>query len=310
MANKRITNAKRRHKRRLKKLIWAVVILLVVGVAGYLCAHFVFDGTPMAKIEPVSGKEVQIHFIDVGQGDAILIRTTSGDVLIDSGDNGMEDELMAYLNKYGVDDLEYVVFTHPDADHIGGSDAVLENYEVKHVLRPNRDSGSKTFQTMEALIEEEGCPDTIAKVEDEFRVGEVKFTILAPIGKSYENNNDASVVLRMDYGETSVLLTGDAELNSEEEMLKRFGSATGGLLDCDILKVGHHGSDSSTGEDFLEAVTPDFAIISCGEGNKYNHPHASTIDRLEDMKISTLRTDLEGSIAFTTDGETIERIAA
>ncbi len=300
-------NAKRRAKRRGKKLIWTLVILLIAGVAGFLCKHVIFD-QPEAEILPVSGDDVEIHFIDIGQGDAILIRTTEGDVLIDSGDNGKEKQLTAYLRAHHVDELEYVVFTHPDADHIGGSDEVLESYDVKRVLRPDYDSTSKTYQTMQSLIKAERCEDILSEVGYEFTVAEVRFTVLAPIG-SIKNNNDASVVLRMDYGEFSALLTGDAELNSEAEMLEKYGDQKNGLLDCDLLKVGHHGSDSSSGRAFLKAVTPELAIISCGEDNDYNHPHISTMNRFEDMDIPVLRTDRDGSIAFTTDGTDWKRIA-
>ncbi len=306
---KKKTNAKRRALRRVKKLIWTLVILLVVGVAGFFCKQY-FDQPPEAEITPVSGKEVQIHFIDVGQGDAALIRTTSGDILIDAGDNSAEDALKAYLDKYRVDDLAYVVFTHPDADHIGGADVVLENYDVERVIRPDVEVNTKVNTTMVDLIKAEGCEDIHPDVGDTFTVGEVKFTVLAPKGDKYSSRNDYSVVLRMDYGETSILFTGDAEAASEQEMLEKFGNKEGGLLDCDIIKVGHHGSDSSSGEDFIDAVTPELAIISCGMGNKYNHPDGEIVDRYGRRDVTVRRTDLEGSIVFSTNGEEIETLAA
>ena len=304
---RRKRNAKRRHKRRVKKLLVTVVVLALVGLSAFLVKDYV---TEKNTAQPVSGDEVQFHFIDVGQGDAALIRTPGGDVLIDAGDNYSEDELKAYLDRYGVDDLAYVIFTHPDADHIGGADVVLENYDVKRVIRTSREADSKTYRTMVSLIEAEGAEDICANIGEVFMLGEVKMTILAPLDPNYKSANDSSIVLRVDYGETSVLFTGDAETSSEKDMIKRYGQGVNGLLDCDILKAGHHGSSSSSSKSFLQAVTPDVAIISCGEGNKYGHPHREIVMRYEDMNIAILRTDKEGSIVFTSDGGEPERLAA
>ncbi len=305
---KKKANAKRRAKRRAKKIIWSLVILVILGAAGFFLKDYILPAGP--TVEPVSGEEVQFHFIDVGQGDAALIRTAAGDVLIDAGDNAAEDDLKAYLDKCGVDDLEYVIFTHPDSDHIAGGDVVLENYEVKRVIRPDYDYDSKTYEKLDTLIREEKAEDIRAEVGEIFKVGEVKFTVLAPIGEKYSGNNNYSVVVRVDYGETSILYTGDAETKSEDEMLDQYGSRDGGMLDCDILKVGHHGSETSSGVQFIDAVSPAFAIISCGENNKHGHPDSVIVDRLEDAKANILRTDREGSIVFTSDGGEPERMAA
>lgn len=305
---RRKRNAKRRYRRRLRKFIWTIVILSVVALSAYLCKdYFTEEGT---SVTPVSGNEVQFHFIDVGQGDAALIRTPEGDILIDAGDNYSEEDLKAYLDRFGVDDLAYVIFTHPDADHIGGADVVLENYDVLRVIRTGREAESKVYRTMVSLIEAEGAEDIRANIGDVFMLGEVKMTILAPLDPNYKSSNDSSVVLRVDYGETSVLFTGDAETASERDMLNRYGGRDGGQLDCDILKAGHHGSSSSSSQNFLEAVTPDFAIISCGAGNKYGHPHREIVTRYTNMGIDILRTDEEGSIVFTSTGGEPERLAS
>lgn len=284
--------AKRRKKSHGKGIVTAVVVLIAV-IAGLFFA-------------PVSGGEVQFHFIDVGQGDAALIRTEKGDILIDAGTNASEDELKAYLDSLGVTDIEYAVFTHPHEDHIGGADMVLNTYNVKNVVLPDATSTSKTFERMMDAIEAEKCEVIEATPEKTFTVGELTCTILAPISTSYTETNNYSVVIRADYGETSVLFTGDAETHSEEEMLERYRFK--GLLDCDLLKVGHHGSDTSSGQAFLDAVTPVYAVISCGEGNSYGHPIQAILARYEAMKAEIYRTDLEGSIVFTsTGGEPIKK---
>ncbi len=310
MATKRSKKAKARARRRAKKIIWTLIILLILGGVGFFFKDTLFPPTG-PTVEPVSGNEVQIHFIDVGQGDSALIRTSAGDILIDTGDNATEDALKAYLDGCGVKDLEYVVFTHPDSDHIAGGDVVLENYNVKRVIRPDYDAETKVYNTLCDLIKAEGAEDIRAELDSTFTVGEVKFTVLAPV-KSYakDDKNNHSVVLRMDYGETSVLFTGDAEEKSEKDILNKYGSQAGGMLDCDILKVGHHGSKTSTSESFLAAVSPELAIISCGEGNKHNHPDGIIVERLEDAKATILRTDKEGSIVFSTDGTNLTRPAA
>ncbi len=304
---KKKTNAKRRAKRRAQKIVASLLVLVILGVAGY----FLKDSITASKADPVSGNEVQFHFIDVGQGDAALIRTTAGDVLIDTGDNGTEDDLKAYLDKYRVDDLEYVIFTHPDSDHIGGGDVILQNYDVKRVIRPDYDADTQIYERLEGYIKDEKAEDIRAKVGETFMVGEVKFTVLAPLDSyAKDDRNNHSVVLRVDYGETSILYTGDAELKSENDMLDQYGSQAGGMLDCDILKVGHHGSDTSSGKNFIRAVTPDHAIISCGENNKHGHPDQVIVDRYEDLKVPILRTDKLGSIVFRSYGEEPEQMAA
>ena len=281
-----------------------IILFILIFIAGLFFARDTILGmlteTTAPASTPVSGGEVQFHFIDVGQGDAALIRTEWGDILIDAGTNSSEDELKAYLDSMGVKDLEYAVFTHPHEDHIGGADMVLNTYNVKRVILPDATANSKTFERMMDCIEAEKCEVIEATPDYVFNVGEVKCTILAPISSSYTNTNNYSVVIRMDYGETSVLFTGDAEVDSEAEMLARYGLK--GTLDCDLLKAGHHGSDTSSSQDFLDAVTPAFAVISVGEGNTYDHPKQVTLTRFDTMNVPYYRTDKEGSIIFTTTG--------
>ena len=294
-------------KRKKSKGIAAAVVVLIAVIAGlFFGKDAIFGGLSDDPSAPVSGGEVQFHFIDVGQGDAALIRTEKGDILIDAGTNSSEEELKAYLDSMGVTDIEYAVFTHPHEDHIGGADMVLNTYNVKNVVLPDATSTSKTFERMMDAIEAEKCEVIEAAPDKTFKVGELTCTILAPISTSYTETNNYSVVIRADYGETSVLFTGDAEVDAEEEMLERY--LFKGLLDCDLLKVGHHGSDTSSSQAFLDAVTPVYAVISCGEGNSYGHPIQAILARYEAMKAEIYRTDLEGSIVFTsTGGEPIKK---
>ena len=297
--------AKRKKKSQAKGIVTAVVVLIAVIAGLFFGKDAILGGLTDKPSDPASGGEVQFHFIDVGQGDAALIRTEKGDILIDAGTNSSEDELKAYLDRLGVTDIEYAVFTHPHEDHIGGADMVLNTYNVKNVVLPDATSTSKTFERMMDAIEAEKCGVIEATPDKTFKVGELTCTILAPISTSYTETNDYSVVIRADYGETSVLFTGDAETHSESEMLERYRFK--GLLDCDILKAGHHGSDTSSSQAFLDAVTPVYAVISVGEGNTYDHPKPEILARYEAMKAEILRTDKEGDIVFTSTGGEPER---
>ena len=291
---------KRRKKKSHAKGVVTVIMVLIAVIVGLFFGKDALFGGQGPTVEPVSGGEVQFHFIDVGQGDAALIRTEVGDILIDAGTNYSEDELKAYLDSMGVKDLEYAVFTHPHEDHIGGADMVLNTYNVKRVILPDATATTKTFERMMDAIEAEKCEVIESAPDYEFYVGELRCTILAPISTSYTETNNYSVVIRADYGETSVLFTGDAEVDSEAEMLERYRFK--GLLDCDLLKSGHHGSNTSSSQEFLDAVTPAFAVISVGEGNTYDHPKQVTLAKYDAMNIQYFRTDKEGSIVFTSTG--------
>ncbi len=295
----------RRKKKSMRGCVWFLVIIVAaIGV------YFGKDALPFGndKADPVSGDEVQFHFIDVGQADAALIRTAAGDILIDAGTNSSEDELKAYLDSHGVTTLEYAIFTHPHEDHIGGADMVIRHYEVKRAILPDVTSTTQTFANMMDALEERRVEVIQSKPGTEFKVGELSCTVLAPLSDKYSELNSYSVVLRAVYGETSVLFTGDAETDSEEEMLAQYRLT--GELNCDILKVGHHGSDTSSADAFIKAVSPTHAVISCGEGNKHGHPVQEILERYEANEVLIYRTDREGSIVFTSTGGEPERLSA
>ncbi len=249
---------------------------------------------------PVDGEAV-FHFIDVGQGDSALICTADGNVLIDAGTGASEKDLKAYLEAQGIEEIEYAIFTHPHEDHIGGADMVLKNFKVKNVIMPDKTATTAVYNNMMDAIEAREANLIIAQPDATYSVGDLKLTVLAPLKSGYSDLNNYSVVVRVDFGGASAMFTGDAEDISEEEMIARYGLTS--KLDCDLLKLGHHGSSSSTTQAFLDKVTPTIGIISCGEDNKYGHPTPSILDRLDKANISYFRTDLEGSIVFTTNGE-------
>ena len=277
----------------------AVVLILVAVAVGIWIGNDRLG--PPFKI--LREQEAQFHFIDVGQGDAALIRTAEGNILVDAGTGASEDRLRAYLDNLGIKEIRYAIFSHPDEDHIGGADMILREYDVEQVILPPVKPNTEVFASMMKAAEASGSEILWATPSTTLILGGVTCSILAPLRTDYEGTNNGGIVLRVDYGNTSALFMGDAEQVVEEELVAHYGSAAGGLLDCDLIKVGHHGSDTSSGEAFLQAVTPDYGVISCGAGNPYGHPTPSVLDAYRTVGATLYRTDLKGSIVFTSTGE-------
>lgn len=244
---------------------------------------------------------LEVHYIDVGQGDATLIKCGSHAMLIDGGNNNKGTTVQLYLKKQGVESLDYVIGTHPDADHIGGLDVIVYKYNCDTVIMPDYEKDTKTYQELVDVIHDKNMKITYPVVGEQYALGEAKFTIIAPNSNSYGGNaNDYSVAILLEYGKNRFLFTGDAEEASETEML-----SNGIELSADVYKVAHHGSRSASTQEFLNAVRPKYAVISCGEGNSYGHPHAEVLNRLRSMGVEVFRTDEQGSIIASSDGENI-----
>ena len=290
---------RRRYRRKKQPLLYTVLSLVVLLVAGAL---FVLTDKEEKKPVPENTEDLTVHYIDVGQGDSILVQAPTGEnMLIDAGPGSAEDELIAYLDALSIETIDYFILTHPDEDHIGGADLVFYEYTVSTVILPDCKKDTKAYENLENAITAEGCQRSEPSAGETFSFcegGDVM--VLGPISEEYSDVNDYSVVLRLDYYETSFLFTGDAHETSEYEMIERF---TKGQLDCDVLKVGHHGSSSSSSLAFLKSVTPEFAIISCGEGNKYGHPHKEILDRMDSEDVPLYRTDILGSIVVISNGK-------
>jgi competence protein ComEC len=276
-----------------------LIIIIALAIVFAACQHFRTDDAP-----PAVADSAEFHFIDVGQGDAVLIRTPAGDVLIDAGKNSSEEALDLYLKSQGVKTIEYAIFTHPHEDHIGGADMVIKNYDIKNVILPNCPSTTKTYTNMLTAISQKNLTAKEAHSGDKYRVGELVLNILGPVRNDYKEVNDHSVVILAEWGGTRVMLAGDAELEAENDILKKFGNSN---IDCNILKLGHHGSSSSSGEKWLKALSPDIGIICCGKDNEYGHPHSEIVERLSKFGIKSYRTDELGSLVFVSDGKTVSQ---
>ncbi|MDW5563509.1 MAG: ComEC/Rec2 family competence protein [Methanomassiliicoccus sp.] len=245
-----------------------------------------------------------VYFIDVGQGDAELIKTAEGrNVLIDAGPSSAGPTLVAFLRSHNATILDAFVLTHPDADHIGGAKDVLDACTVLAVYQSGYASSTKTFTSLQAAVVAEGCPsydDAQLNPGDRLDLNaSVTFEVMS-INAHADSSNDASVVLKMTDGSVDILFEGDASSSVESKMDVDFGTT----MDVEVLKVGHHGSASSTSAAFLAQTTPAVAIIEVGTGNTYGHPTNQTLDRLGKAGAEIYRTDLQGTIALTTDGAT------
>ncbi len=249
-----------------------------------------------------SSKEFLIvTFLDVGQGDSILITSPSGvQMLIDTGPNQSVLRALGKEMSFFDRDIDIMMITHPDADHVGGSAAVFDRYSISGVLRTKASSGTHIFETFEQAVLGEGSDVVYAERGMLIDMGEsVYVQILFPEEYAVSGGNGGSIVAKVIYGEVSFLLTGDASISVEEYLIPLEGS----LLQSDILKLGHHGSRTSTSEIFLQKVSPEEVVISAGEGNRYGHPHQEVLDILDNFEVEYLETSKEGNISFVSDGK-------
>ena len=250
-----------------------------------------------------SSSTVSVHFIDVGQGDSILISGGGENVLIDAGENDKGEVVLAYLAENEVEKIDLAVGTHPHSDHIGGMDTVLEGITVEKLIMPDVPDSivptTKTYLSVLSSAEDTGTEMSYSYPGDTYSLCGGTFTVLGPI-EDYTDLNSESLVIRFDFGDTSFLFTGDQEKDAEADLVD-----SGANLSADVLKVGHHGSYTSTSEKFLSEVSPSIAVISCGQGNDYGHPHDEVVERLESADAEIYRTDLLGSIVITSDGQSL-----
>ncbi len=240
--------------------------------------------------------EMQVHFIDVGQGDATLVISGEHAMLIDTGDNSKGTKVQLYLKNQGVEKLDYLVLTHTDADHIGGADVIISKFPVDNVFIGDFPKESDVYRDLLQALKDKGLSYTTPEVGDTYALGDAFFMIAAP-NRIYSDPNNLSIALVLQNGVNRFLFTGDAEEKAEADIL-----ANGLNIDCDVFKVGHHGSNMSNTYALLAAVSPLYAVISCEADNSYGHPHAEVLNNLRAMDVKVFRTDEQGSVMATSDG--------
>lgn len=245
--------------------------------------------------------QLEVHFLDVGQGDSTLIKSREHAMLIDAGENEKGEDVKEYLKSQHVEKLDYIIGTHPDSDHIGGMDVAIDAFDSEKIFMPDLEKDTKTYQEVIDSAKEKSEEIVEPEVGETYELGEAEFTIVSPISDDYSNSNNYSIGILLQHGENKFLFVGDAEEESEEEMLEHHVD-----VDADVYKVSHHGSSTGTSEEFLNEVSPEYAVISCGEGNSYGHPHAEVLNELRADGVEVFRTDEQGTIVATSDGKKIE----
>lgn len=243
-----------------------------------------------------SQEPLEVHYIDVGQGSATLLKSGRHAMLIDTGDSDQGTKIQLYLTKQGVENLDYLVLTHPDADHIGGAPVIITKFGIGQLFLSNYEKDNKTTQKVRDAMQYKGLTASDYQVGDTFALGNASFTILGP-AKEYADSNNASIALMVQNGNNRFLFTGDCEAEVEADLI-----ASGADLSADVYLAGHHGSDTASSQAFMDAVSPMYAVISCGEGNSYGHPHAEVLNRFRSMGIQVFRTDEQGSVVAESDG--------
>ena len=279
-----------------------LLALLIVLVAVALLIWQSAEGRKNTVNVPMDG--LYVHYIDVGQGDSELVCCNGEYMLIDAGEPDASNAVLEYLDRHGIDKLDYLVCTHGHSDHCGGLDAVVESLEVETVFTSPYAGDSPSYEIFTDAVYDAGLELTVPVLGESYRLGEASFSFIGPL-EDYDNLNDDSLVMRLEYGDTSFLFTGDMTSKAEKDLIN-----DGADLRCDVLKVGHHGSSGSSCYQFLYEAQPGIGVISCEKGNSYGHPHEETLSRLNDADVTVYRTDLEGSIVIFSDGMKVERKAA
>lgn len=285
-----------------------LLLLAVVALLFLIRSQTTPPSAPPASTAPPPGSAVlTVAFLDIGQGDAILIRSPGGmTMLIDGGnsDRDADEVILPRLREWGAQRLDVMVSTQPDADHIGGLPGVLKKFPVANVALTGQLHTTQVYERFVTAIRDLGVNAIQVRTGTAIPFDPaLKLEVLGPEDRFVQDPNDrnnASIVIKMTYGQVSFLFTGDAESQEEQIIL-----ASGADVRSTVLKAGHHGSRTSTNGPFLEAVAPQIAVISAGEGNRYGHPHQEVLDRLRDAGVQVYRTDLNGTVTITTDGSTL-----
>lgn len=290
-----------------KKIIYIIIVLFVtvlsavLGLFGYYGFDNGEDQISGTQTEDVYEPRLEVHYIDVGQGDCSLIICDGQTMLIDAGENGHEIEVLNYLRMQNIEKLDYIIASHQHTDHIGGLPEVLDEFGAVNLIMPKltkeQTPTNTTYTAFLNSIKNSGAKVIASKVGASYTLGSATFEILGPVTDDAEDINNMSVVVKLTFGKKTFLFTGDAEKEEEREIIE-----TGAILDCDVLKVGHHGSGTSSGVKFLDAVTPEICVIQVGADNDYGHPHENIVERLEGYTPDIYRTDLCGDIIITSDG--------
>lgn len=284
---------------KISKNLFLIIPILIIALI-YITANFF----PYIHSYNHPSQNMIVHYIDVDQGDCILVQVNNKNLLIDSGPSSSKSKLMKYLKKIKLSTIDYVIATHPHEDHIGNMSRIIDSFNIINFYAPKVSDTSKSFEDMVYSLKRKNLKINIIKRgTDNIDLGNnTNVSVFSPINNSYDNLNNYSPVIKIKYGNTSFLFTGDAEKEVEEQILNSHAD-----ISANIIKIGHHGSSTSTTSNFLKAVNPSGAVISVGKNNLYNHPDGETLNVLTQNKVSIYRTDIDKNILLISDGNTIKK---
>ena len=285
-------------RKKIRAFLCAMLVLCAAALAGCGGQQAPVASAPVT-VEEIADAALTVRVLDVGQADCILLQSGGEAMLIDAGEEESGPDIVQKLEQYGVDSLKLAVATHAHADHVGGYAHVIEQVPIGEFWLSGQTASTTVYNRMLDALNDTDTPVHVPAAGQEFALGECTVRVIGP-QREYEDLNDSSLVLMVQVDEVSMLFTGDMEAEAEQDLLN-----SGQNLKADVLKVGHHGSSTSTSAAFLTAVSPQIALISCGEGNRYGHPHEETLSALSAADITVLRTDQDGEIAIATDGQRI-----
>lgn len=287
----------KKKKKTLSGLLGIAVLIVLSVILGLL-----YNGDDVLPPEDIV-YPFSVSFVDVGQGDGIVIESGDTLIVVDGGEVSAAGDFIEYINSLGQQDIDLYIATHPHSDHIGASPAVFSAFDIKEVMLTSFSEinipTTKTYEKLLTAVQNENCKTDFVKAGDSYNFGDITVDILAPVHET-DNYNNMSVVAKITYKNVSFLLMGDAEKPVENEILEN-----GCNVSANVLKVGHHGSSSSTGSAFLKAVDPSLCVISCGKNNDYGHPHKETIELLKSFGAKIIRTDNSGTVVVYSDGSDI-----
>lgn len=298
--NKIFKNFSKRDRDRIISLI----IVIIVSVFGFIYTLYEDYRNEKRKESVLENDFCTVHYLDVGQGDCTLIETFDGKfALIDTSTRDASTKIIDYLTDEGVQELEFLILTHPHEDHIGSASEVLKKFPVKTIYMNSKTETTSSYHKLIKQIkrckEDFGTKVIMPESNDTFRLSDIVFTIISD-GEKYESLNNSSICVKLELGESSFLFTGDIEAEVEYSLLN-----SGIDIDCDVFKSAHHGSSTSNTEAFMEAASPEICVVSCGLNNDYGHPHREVVSYLADNNIRLLRTDIDGDIRIVFNRETI-----
>ena len=278
--------------KRLKILFLPLIILFLTG-----CNWNFYLDEPLPAVNV--NNDLRVHYLDVGEADSIFIELPNGEtMLIDAGETQDEEKIADYIENLNYDTIDYVIGTHPHADHIGGLAYIIKNFEVKNIYMPKVATNTKTYENLLKTIKSKSLSITVAEKNKKIiNTENLKAYFLAPENKKYDELNNYSAILKIVFQDKSFLFMGDSEAYVEKTLTD---------VSADVIKVGHHGSDTSSSTSFIERVNPEIAVISVGENNKYDHPDKEVIKAYEKLGTKIYRTDLNGNIVVSTDGYSLD----